>query len=137
MKTINTSPATASMQSAAPRLTSLVKAYDVRGVVGNQLTSDVVGALGWAFARLVGNADPASNTVVIAHDMRDSSPVLSAAFAEGVTSAGVDVVMAGLAFTDLLYFASGALDAAGAMFTASHNPARYNGIKMCLAGAGP
>jgi phosphomannomutase len=75
--------------------------------------------------------------VVIAYDMRESSPELAGAFAEGVTAAGLDVVMAGLGSTDLLYFASGHLDLPGAMFTASHNPARYNGIKMCLAGAVP
>ena len=75
--------------------------------------------------------------MVIAYDMRDSSPELAGAFAEGVTSAGLDVVMAGLGSTDLLYFASGRLNLPGAMFTASHNPAKYNGIKMCLAGAVP
>jgi len=121
---------------AAPetRLTSFVKAYDVRGVVGIQLTAGVSRALGSAFARFVTGQSPA---VVIAYDMRESSPELAGAFAEGVTSAGLDVVMAGLGSTDLLYFASGALNLPGAMFTASHNPARYNGIKMCLAGAVP
>ena len=116
------------------RLTSFVKAYDVRGLVGVQLTAEVSRALGHAFARFVMGSSPA---VVIAHDMRESSPELSWAFAEGVTSAGLDAVMAGLGSTDMLYFAAGRLDLAGAMFTASHNPARYNGIKLCLAGAVP
>src|SRR6478672_13336112 len=116
------------------RLTSFVKAYDVRGLVGIQLTSDASRALGYAFARFVAGS---STAVVIAYDMRESSPELAGAFAEGVTGAGLDVVMAGLGSTDLLYYASGHLDLPGAMFTASHNPARYNGIKMCLAGAVP
>ncbi|MBY8853173.1 phosphomannomutase/phosphoglucomutase, partial [Saccharothrix sp. MB29] len=113
-------------------LSGIVKAYDIRGVVGEQLDADVVRDFGAAFARLVGG--PA---VVIGHDMRDSSPGLAAAFAEGVTAQGVDVVSIGLASTDMLYFASGKLDLPGAMFTASHNPAKYNGIKMCRAGAAP
>ncbi len=117
------------------RLTSFVKAYDIRGLVGSQLTSDVCRALGHCFARFV--ADDGAAAVVIAYDMRESSPELAGAFAEGVTGAGLDVVMAGLGSTDLLYFASGTLDLPGAMFTASHNPASYNGIKMCLAGAVP
>jgi phosphomannomutase len=122
-----------SLQALA-RLTSFVKAYDVRGLVGSQLTSDVSRAIGYAFARFVAGQSPA---VVIAYDMRESSPELAGAYAEGVTSAGLDVVMAGLGSTDMLYFASGRLNLPGAMFTASHNPARYNGIKMCLAGAVP
>jgi phosphomannomutase len=113
-------------------LSAIVKAYDIRGVVGEQLDADVVRDLGAAFARLVGGA-----TVVIGHDMRDSSPGLAAAFAEGVNAQGLDVVSIGLASTDMLYFASGHLDLPGAMFTASHNPARYNGIKLCRAGAAP
>ncbi|ONI84020.1 phosphomannomutase/phosphoglucomutase [Saccharothrix sp. ALI-22-I] len=113
-------------------LSGIVKAYDIRGVVGEQLDADVVRDFGAAFARLVGG--PA---VVIGHDMRDSSPGLAAAFAEGVTAQGVDVVSIGLASTDMLYFASGKLDLPGAMFTASHNPAKYNGIKLCRAGAAP
>ncbi|MBB4963182.1 phosphomannomutase [Saccharothrix violaceirubra] len=113
-------------------LSGIVKAYDIRGVVGEQLDAEVVRAFGAAFARLVG-----SSAVVIGYDMRDSSPGLAAAFAEGVTAQGVDVVDIGLASTDLLYFASGRLDLPGAMFTASHNPARYNGIKLCRAGAAP
>jgi phosphomannomutase len=113
-------------------LSAIVKAYDIRGVVGEQLDADVVRDIGAAFARLVGGA-----TVVVGHDMRDSSPGLAAAFAEGVNGQGLDVVWIGLASTDMLYFASGHLDLPGAMFTASHNPARYNGIKLCRAGAAP
>jgi phosphomannomutase len=113
-------------------LSAIFKAYDIRGLVGEQLDADVVREIGAAFARLVG-----SPAVVIGHDMRDSSPALSAAFAEGVTREGVDVVSIGLASTDMLYFASGNLNLPGAMFTASHNPAAYNGIKLCRAGAAP
>ncbi|MBP2322861.1 phosphomannomutase [Kibdelosporangium banguiense] len=113
-------------------LSAIFKAYDIRGLVGEQIDADVVREIGAAFARLVGG--PA---VVIGHDMRDSSPGLSAAFAEGVNREGVDVVSIGLASTDMLYFASGNLNLPGAMFTASHNPAAYNGIKMCRAGAAP
>ncbi|MEN3268441.1 phosphomannomutase/phosphoglucomutase [Pseudonocardia sp.] len=120
---------------ASSRLSSVVKAYDVRGVVGEQITPAVTRALGWAFARFVKERD--SPAIVIAHDMRDSSPELSSAFADGVAAAGLDVVLVGLASTDMLYFASGALDLPGAMFTASHNPARYNGMKLCLEGAQP
>ena len=138
------STAAADAASAAPptemtRLKSFVKAYDVRGLVGVQLTSEVSRAIGYAFARFVATQGRAGqrSAVVIAYDMRESSPELAGAFAEGVTGAGLDVVMAGLGSTDLLYFASGHLNLPGAMFTASHNPARYNGIKMCLAGAVP
>ncbi|GGM66496.1 phosphomannomutase/phosphoglucomutase [Longimycelium tulufanense] len=113
-------------------LSGIVKAYDVRGVVGKELDTDLVRDLGAAFARLVGG--PA---VVVGHDMRESSPGLATAFAEGVTGQGVDVISIGLASTDLLYFASGRLELPGAMFTASHNPAQYNGIKLCRAGAAP
>ncbi|MCX2733906.1 phosphomannomutase/phosphoglucomutase [Saccharopolyspora sp. NFXS83] len=113
-------------------LSEIVKAYDIRGVVDEQLDADVVREIGAAFTRLVGG--PA---VVVGHDMRDSSPGLAAAFAEGITGQGVDVISIGLASTDLLYFASGTLELPGAMFTASHNPAQYNGIKLCRAGAAP
>jgi phosphomannomutase len=115
-------------------LSGIVKAYDIRGVVGAQLDAALVGDFGAAFALLI---KPDSSAVVIGHDMRDSSPELSAAFAAGVTSQGLDVVSIGLASTDELYFASGSLDLPGAMFTASHNPAKYNGIKLCRAGASP
>ncbi|MCP2167948.1 phosphomannomutase/phosphoglucomutase [Goodfellowiella coeruleoviolacea] len=113
-------------------LSGVFKAYDVRGVVGEQLDADLVRRTGAAFARLVGGP-----TVVVGHDMRDSSPELAAAFADGVTRQGVDVISIGLASTDQLYFASGKLNLPGAMFTASHNPAKYNGIKLCRAGAAP
>lgn len=116
-------------------LSGIVKAYDIRGVVGEQLDDDLVERFGAAFARLV--VGEAASAVVIGHDMRDSSPGLASAFARGVTSQGVDVVSIGLASTDQLYFASGSLNLPGAMFTASHNPAKYNGIKLCRAGAAP
>ncbi|HZA18313.1 MAG TPA: phosphomannomutase/phosphoglucomutase [Pseudonocardiaceae bacterium] len=119
-----------------PDLSAIVKAYDIRGVVGEQLDAAVVRDIGAAFAEFV--RDPAgSQAVVVGYDMRDSSPGLAAAFAEGVTGRGLDIVSVGLASTDMLYFASGRLDLPGAMFTASHNPARYNGIKLCRAGATP
>ncbi|HEX8759973.1 MAG TPA: phosphomannomutase/phosphoglucomutase [Pseudonocardiaceae bacterium] len=119
-----------------PDLSAIVKAYDIRGVVGEQLDAAVVRDIGAAFAELVGNPD-GSHAVVVGYDMRESSPGLAGAFAEGVTGCGLDVVSVGLASTDMLYFASGRLDLPGAMFTASHNPARYNGIKLCRAGAAP
>jgi len=113
--------------------TSLIfKAYDVRGTYPDQLDEAVARATGSAFATFVGGP-----SIVVARDMRPSGPSLVAAFAEGVRSVGVAVVDIGLASTDLLYFASGFLNCPGAMFTASHNPAQYNGIKMCLAGAKP
>jgi len=121
-------------------LTDVIKAYDVRGLVGEQLDASVVRAIGTAFAEEVaGGADPVSpvSRVVVGYDMRPSSPEFADAFAAGVTAAGLDVVLIGLASTDGLYYASGALAAPGAMFTASHNPAAYNGIKMCRAGARP
>jgi len=113
-------------------LDAVFKAYDVRGTVPEQLDSRSCRAIGWAFARFAG-----TRRVVVARDMRESGVELSAAFAGGARSAGATVVDLGLASTDMLYFASGRLDAPGAMFTASHNPAGYNGIKMCLAGAKP
>lgn len=113
-------------------LSGVFKAYDIRGVVGEQLDTDLVRDIGAAFARQV-----TENGIVIGHDMRASSPGLAGAFAEGVTREGVNVVMIGLASTDMLYFASGHLNLPGAMFTASHNPAKYNGIKLCRAGAAP
>lgn len=115
-------------------LSAIVKAYDIRGVVGDQLDAGLVRDFGAAFALLI---KPDSPSVVIGHDMRDSSPELASAFAEGVTSQGLDVVSIGLASTDELYFASGKLAMPGAMFTASHNPAEYNGIKLCRSGAAP
>ncbi|HTF53249.1 MAG TPA: phosphomannomutase/phosphoglucomutase [Pseudonocardia sp.] len=115
-------------------LSAIVKAYDIRGVVGEQLDADVARRLGAGFALLVGGD---ANAVAIGRDMRDSSPELAAAFADGVTGQGLDVVDIGLASTDLLYFAAGRLQLPGVMLTASHNPARYNGLKMCRAGAAP
>ncbi|MBY8862518.1 phosphomannomutase/phosphoglucomutase [Nocardia sp. CA2R105] len=120
---------------SAESVQAVVKAYDVRGVVGEQIDEDFVRDVGGAFARLM-RAEQATR-VVIGHDMRDSSPTLSAAFAAGVLAQGLDVVQIGLASTDELYFASGHLGCPGAMFTASHNPARYNGIKLCRANALP
>jgi phosphomannomutase len=113
----------------------VIKAYDVRGLVGEELDEDFVRDVGGAFARLM--RDENATQVAIGHDMRDSSPALAEAFAEGVVEQGLDVVRIGLASTDQLYFASGLLDCPGAMFTASHNPAAYNGIKLCRAGAKP
>ncbi|HEX6234221.1 MAG TPA: phosphomannomutase/phosphoglucomutase [Jiangellaceae bacterium] len=114
-------------------LSTIVKAYDIRGLVPDQLNDDVARAVGASFVEVV----EATEAVVIGHDMRPSSVPLATAFAEGVTSRGVNVVMIGLASTDQLYYASGFLDLPGAMFTASHNPAQYNGIKLCRAGAAP
>ena len=118
-------------------LSNIVKAYDIRGVVGEQIDATIVRDLGAAMARLLRAENPATSAVTVGHDMRDSSPALSAAFAEGVTGQGLDVVSIGLASTDMLYYASGTLGLPGAMFTASHNPAKYNGIKLCRAGATP
>ncbi|WP_413318788.1 phosphomannomutase/phosphoglucomutase [Agrococcus sp. 1P02AA] len=112
-------------------LTDIVKAYDVRGLVDGQLTTEVVRALGAAFADEVGGDAP----IVIGHDMRPSSPELAAAAADGARRRGADVVLIGLCSTDGTYFASGSLDAPAMMFTASHNPAAYNGIKFSRAGA--
>jgi phosphomannomutase len=119
-----------------PDLSTIIKAYDVRGVVPEQWDEEISRAIGAAFAEFVAGESGAT-AVVTAHDMRESSIPLSRAFAEGVISRGVDVIEAGLGSTDLLYFAAGSLDVPGAMFTASHNPAQYNGIKMCRAGAAP
>lgn len=117
-----------------PDLSSLIKSYDVRGVVGEDLTHEVATAVGAAFADAV--VLPEGETrVVIGHDMRDSSPGLTDAVVEGLTSRGVDVVKMGLTSTDGLYFASGHLNLPGVMITASHNPAAYNGMKMCRSRA--
>ena len=115
---------------------AIFKAYDIRGLVDNEITPDFTFSTGVAFARFLQlEREPA--TVVIGEDMRPSSPVLADAFSAGVTSQGMDVTRIGLASTDMLYFASGKLNLPGAMFTASHNPAEYNGIKLCLSGARP
>ena len=113
-------------------LDSVFKAYDVRGTVPDQIHPGLARATGGALVDLTG-----ADAVVVGHDLRPSSPALAEAFADGATAAGADVVMIGLAATDQLYFASGHLDVPGAMFTASHNPAQYNGIKLCHAGARP
>ncbi|OBB99287.1 phosphomannomutase/phosphoglucomutase [Mycobacterium sp. 852013-50091_SCH5140682] len=123
------------MSRPAAAVQRVIKAYDVRGLVGSELDEHLVAEVGGAFARLV--RGEGASQVVIGHDMRASSPELVAAFAEGVRGQGLDVVRIGLASTDQLYFASGLLDCPGAMFTASHNPAAYNGIKLCRAGAKP
>jgi phosphomannomutase len=111
---------------------AIFKAYDIRGTVPDQLDADGAERIGAAFAKFA-----ASDRILIARDMRPSGVELGDAFAAGVTSQGVDAVRLGLASTDLIYFAAGKLNAPGAMLTASHNPARYNGIKLCLAGAKP
>ncbi|MGO3043086.1 phosphomannomutase/phosphoglucomutase [Corynebacterium casei] len=113
----------------------VIKAYDVRGVVGQDIDEAFVRDVGAAFADLL--RGEGETTVAIGHDMRPSSPALADAFAEGVTSQGLDVVQLGLCATDQLYFAAGTFNCAGAMFTASHNPAQYNGIKLCRKGATP
>jgi len=117
-------------------LSRFVKAYDVRGTVPDQLNAQVARAFGAAFVRVLRREAPVP-TIVVAHDMRPSSPELADAFAAGANSEGTDVVIAGLGSTDMLYFAAGYLDLPGVMFTASHNPAQYNGIKLCRAGAKP
>jgi phosphomannomutase len=113
-------------------LQAIFKAYDVRGLVPDQVDDDLARRVGNAFVAVTG-----ADKVVVGHDMRPSSPGLSRAFAEGATAAGADVTLIGLVSTDGLYFASGHLARPGAMFTASHNPAQYNGIKMCRAHATP
>lgn len=112
-------------------LDSVIKAYDIRGLVDSQLSSKLAHDVGTLFVQQV------KSTVVIGEDMRPSSPQLADAFASGVMEQGFDVIRIGLASTDQLYFASGYLNLPGAMFTASHNPAEYNGIKLCRAGAAP
>ena len=113
-------------------LAAIFKAYDVRGTVPDQLDEELARRTGAAFVTVT-----KAPTVVVGHDMRPSSPGMAGAFADGAASAGADVVLIGLASTDQLYFASGQLGHAGAMFTASHNPAQYNGIKMCRTHAQP
>lgn len=113
-------------------LDEIVKAYDIRGTVPDQLHADIAHALGVGFASFC-----RTDRVLIARDMRPSGEELVDAFARGLLEQGIDVIDLGLASTDLLYYAAGSLDAPGAMFTASHNPAQYNGLKLCLAGARP
>lgn len=120
-------------------LSALIKAYDIRGVVPDQWGPDLAREVGTAFVEVLGirSSDGGAGRLVVGHDMRPTGPDLVASFIDGVTAAGVDVVNIGLCSTDGLYFASGRLDIPGAMFTASHNPAEYNGIKLCRAGAAP
>jgi phosphomannomutase len=118
--------------AVAADLSQIVKAYDVRGVVPDQWDEALAELFGAAFVEVTG-----ASAVVTGHDMRPSSPGLAGAFARGAAARGADVTEIGLCSTDQLYYASGALDLPGAMFTASHNPARYNGIKLCRAGAAP
>ncbi|MFJ7208710.1 phosphomannomutase/phosphoglucomutase [Streptomyces sp. NPDC098789] len=116
----------------AADLSNIVKAYDVRGVVPDEWDERLAELFGAAFVEVTN-----ASAIVIGHDMRPSSPGLSGAFARGAAARGVDVTLIGLCSTDQLYYASGLLDLPGAMFTASHNPAQYNGIKLCRAGAAP
>ena len=120
-------------------LSALIKAYDIRGIVPDQWDSRLAREVGIAFVEVlkIREIDGGAGTLVVGHDMRPTGPDLVAAFIAGVTSAGVDVINIGLCSTDGLYFASGRLNMPGAMFTASHNPAEYNGIKLCRAGAAP
>jgi phosphomannomutase len=117
-------------------LEKIIKAYDIRGLVDKEITPDFAFALGVAFARFLEiEREPA--TIVVGEDMRESSPLLADAFSDGANSQGMDVIRIGLASTDMLYFASGKLNLPGIMFTASHNPAQYNGMKLCKSGAIP
>lgn len=120
-------------------LDSIIKAYDVRGIYPDQLDEDLAHDVGAAFVHVLGvrASDGGPGAVVIGHDMRPSGPDLVASFAEGVREQGCDVVLIGLCSTDGLYYASGSMGLPGAMFTASHNPAEYNGIKLCKSGAAP
>jgi phosphomannomutase len=118
-------------------LSRFVKAYDVRGTVPDQLNEPVARALGHAFVEVLRQSGDNVERIVIAHDMRDSGPALADAFIEGANAAGATVVHTGLGSTDQLYFASGVLGLPGVMFTASHNPAQYNGMKLCRSGARP
>ena len=118
-------------------VSSIFKAYDVRGTVPDQLDAALVERIGAAFAAFVATDSETQGTVLVARDMRPTGVELVAAFSRGVMSQGLDVVDLGLASTDLLFYAAGRFAAPGAMLTASHNPAQYNGIKLCLSGARP
>jgi phosphomannomutase len=118
-------------------LSAIVKAYDVRGIYPEQIDADTCEALGVGFAEFIKSAEPDTAEIMIAHDMRPSGPELVAAFTRGVNRQGLNAVNIGLASTDMMYFASGSENKPGVMFTASHNPAQYNGIKLCKSGAAP
>jgi len=118
-------------------LGGLFKSYDIRGIVGEQIYPEICYQIGKAFASLMAEEDASLEKILIGHDMRPSADALVPAFIEGVTSRGIDVAQLGLCSTDMLYFASGFHNCPGAIFTASHNPSQYNGIKLCRAGAGP
>jgi phosphomannomutase len=115
---------------------AIFKAYDVRGLAPEQIDAELSHDIGAAFGRFVADEEDA-DTIVVGHDMRPTGPEFAAAFASGAMAQGVDVVDVGLVSTDMLYFASGSMNVPGAVFTASHNPAEYNGIKMCRRGAAP
>ena len=119
------------------RLSAIVKAYDVRGTYPDQINAEVAGQLGLAFAALVRQENPNATQILVGRDMRPSGPELVEAFGNSLIAQGFDVVDIGLISTDQLYFAAGSMNAPGAVFTASHNPAGYNGIKMCFEGAAP
>ena len=123
------------MVYSSEQLAQVIKAYDIRGVVGETIDADLVRNIGAAFAHIL--RGEGETRVAVGYDMRPSSPELAEAFAQGVNAQGLDVTLLGLTSTDELYFAAGTLGCAGAMFTASHNPARYNGIKLCRTGATP
>ncbi len=125
------------MNDLQQRLNAIVKAYDVRGTYPEQFDADIALLLGLAFAAFLREQDPDATTVMVGRDMRPSGPELTEAFAAGLMSQGFDVVDLGLISTDEMYFAAGSMDAPGAVFTASHNPAGYQGIKMCRRGAAP
>lgn len=115
----------------------IVKAYDIRGTYPDQIDAATCRGIGVGFARFIRATEPQTTSVVIARDMRPSGPELVGAFGDGIRSQGLDVLDIGMGSTDMIYFASGSLDMPGAMFTASHNPAGYNGIKLCRSGAAP
>ena len=118
-------------------LGGLFKSYDIRGIVGEQIYPEICYQIGKAFASLMAEEDASLEKILIGHDMLPSADALVPAFIEGVTSRGIDVAQLGLCSTDMLYFASGFHNCPGAIFTASHNPSQYNGIKLCRARAGP
>lgn len=113
---------------------SIFKAYDIRGLVGTELTVEVAGAVGRALADFL----PEAGAVCVGYDMRPDSAELAAAVRAGLVQQGRKVYDIGQVSSDMIYFAVGHLNAAGgAMVTASHNPGQYNGIKLCREGARP